>query len=293
MTEKPNSTELAQITYQGVIIHDRQEKLSLTDMWRASGADESRRPVIWLGSAEAKRFIEFLAETLNVKNFDFEIIQTVRGGNAAGTWAHWQVALAYAKYLSPEFHVWCNTVVRERMQGKPSQQHVAVASLDADVRRIMGGVTKAVMSKALEDRLAPMEAAIMKLSDRFSTLAIEHDPRVAALDYISARELLDEAKVPSKGRNRLNRRVGNALRALVLQSPDMFARRCPRTGTWLFPTDMAHKFMRQSGRDLVAQHMDRLAEKMGQSVLRFPRGKKKSEPSFAAGLNDVLEDRLQ
>lgn len=133
MTEKPNSTELAQITYHGVIIHDRQEKLSLTDMWRASGADESRRPVIWLGSAEAKRFIEFLAETLNVKNFDFEIIQTVRGGNAAGTWAHWQVALAYAKYLSPEFHVWCNTVVRERMEGKPSQQHVAVAALDADV----------------------------------------------------------------------------------------------------------------------------------------------------------------
>ena len=32
--------------------------------------------------------------------------------------AHWQIGIAYAKYLSPEFHVWCNTVVRDRMEGK-------------------------------------------------------------------------------------------------------------------------------------------------------------------------------
>jgi hypothetical protein len=35
------------------------------------------------------------------------------GGDVA-TRAHWQIGLAYAKSLSPKFHLWCNTVVRER-----------------------------------------------------------------------------------------------------------------------------------------------------------------------------------
>ena len=32
--------------------------------------------------------------------------------NGAETWAHWQLALAYARYLSPAFHAWCNSVIR-------------------------------------------------------------------------------------------------------------------------------------------------------------------------------------
>src|SRR3712207_2355569 len=45
---------------------------------------------------------------------------------AVGTWAHWQLALSYARYLSPAFHLWCNTVVRaamERRAGPPAADH--------------------------------------------------------------------------------------------------------------------------------------------------------------------------
>ena len=96
----------------------RDDWLNLTDMWKAAGADLSRQPARWLESAEGQRFIEFLAEILIVRISHNEenqgLTRTVRGGNNARTEAHWQVGLAYAKYLSPEFHVWCNTVVRER-----------------------------------------------------------------------------------------------------------------------------------------------------------------------------------
>ncbi len=37
-------------------------------------------------------------------------------GRTGSTFAHWQIGLAYAKYLSPEFHMWCNTVVRRHME---------------------------------------------------------------------------------------------------------------------------------------------------------------------------------
>jgi len=114
------------LTYNGLPVGLRDDWLNLTDMWKAAGADPSRKPIKWLDSADAQRFIEFLAEILKVRNFHFGenqgLMRTVRGGNTPRTEAHWQVGLAYAKYLNPEFHVWCNTVVWERMEG--STPHV-------------------------------------------------------------------------------------------------------------------------------------------------------------------------
>lgn len=87
----------------------RGDMLSLTDMWKAHGSDPARQPSNWLGSADAMNFIE----VLNPGNSG---VMAKKGKNG-GTYAHWQIAMAYAKYLSPEFHMWCNTVVRERMEG--------------------------------------------------------------------------------------------------------------------------------------------------------------------------------
>ncbi|ACL58148.1 KilA-N domain-containing protein [Methylobacterium nodulans] len=104
------------LDYNGHIIHERGETLSLTDMRRAAGADPSRQPAEWLRSADAKRFLSFLADVLNLGNTQYGIVRVVRGGKSPGTWAYWQVAMAYAKYLDPAFHAWCNEVVRQHME---------------------------------------------------------------------------------------------------------------------------------------------------------------------------------
>ena len=104
--------------YQGVKINERGEMLSLTDMWKAAGSDPSRRPAEWLRSAEATRFIEFLAETVTMGNSHSDLVVTLNGGKKPGTFAHWQIAMAYAKYLSPAFHAACNVIVRAHMEGK-------------------------------------------------------------------------------------------------------------------------------------------------------------------------------
>ncbi len=77
-------------------------------MWRAAGADPSKRPAQW-ARYEGAQFVEFIGENLNM--LPEHIIEAERGRDGA-TWAHWQVGLAYAKYLSPAFHAWCNEVVR-------------------------------------------------------------------------------------------------------------------------------------------------------------------------------------
>ncbi len=142
------------LTYAGTEIHQRHEMLSLTDMWRAAGSDPSRRPAEWARSEDATRFVSFLAETLNVGISHIDLFRSERGGNRPGTWAHWQIGLAYAKYLSPEFHVWCNTVVRERMEGRTS---ITLRDLDAHVRQVIGGIVKGIVAKALDERIEPID----------------------------------------------------------------------------------------------------------------------------------------
>lgn len=93
------------IEYAGKSIRSRDEILSLTDMWKAAGGVSAQQPSNWLASAEASRFVGYVTEVLNPGISGNDLIQAVRGGRSPGTWAHWQIAMAYAKYLSPEFHV--------------------------------------------------------------------------------------------------------------------------------------------------------------------------------------------
>ncbi len=85
--------------------------LCLTDMWRVSGADPSKRPAKWRETDAAREFIAYIAS--DIRREDIALFEAAKGGaDAGGTYAHWQIGLAYAKYLSPPFHAWCNTVVR-------------------------------------------------------------------------------------------------------------------------------------------------------------------------------------
>ncbi len=81
--------------------------LYLTDMWKAAGSDDSKKPGSGVVRTETKAFIEHLETTGLARS----LIKTTEAA-VGGTWAHWQLGMAYAKYLSPSFHVWCNSVVR-------------------------------------------------------------------------------------------------------------------------------------------------------------------------------------
>jgi hypothetical protein len=105
------------LTFGGVTIGVDGDMLFLTDMWKAAGSDDSKKPARWRALPGAQEFIEFIEESVIGKS-DNESFRTVRGGADQGTWAHWQLGMAYAKYLSPSFHAWCNSVVRAHMLGR-------------------------------------------------------------------------------------------------------------------------------------------------------------------------------
>jgi hypothetical protein len=110
--------------------------------------------------------------------------------------------------------------------------------------------------------LADMERQMMRLIEarveQAVSLRLSSNARVAALEYVSVRELLVEHNAVQKGRSGLNRKIGARMRAWALQTrPPVSVRRCPHSGVWLFPRDFADDFMRRHGRDLVRDHNDR------------------------------------
>lgn len=259
------------LAFKGAAIQIDAETMSLTDMWRAAGGDMSKRPVEWLRSEHAQRLIAFMAEDLGmgeVGKSHFGLVTMKRGGADGGsTFAHWHVGLAYAKYLSPAFHVWCNEVVRAHMEGRAAAARASLPPETQEIIRRIDGI-----ARMLSHKVTNIEAAIPEIVAQNVAAMIAADPRRAVLDYVSVRQMLDEAKALPKGRNAVNRRIGHEMRERAgLSSPPVPLRRCPHSGVWLFPRDFASQFMTERGASLVRDHNAAVA---GQGVIDFRTAKR-------------------
>ena len=181
---------LPALVYKGEVIHERHEMLSLTDMWKAAGSPADKRPAEWK-RYEGASFIAFLAEALNVGMA--HIWKAERGAKGA-TFGHWQAALAYAKYLDHDFHMWCNRVVRERMEGVA---HQAVALGEED-RRAIGGIAKGVVVKAITDIVPDIvRAAVSAMLDQRRAA-----PTLDFAETVSAYQMIEMAGIPTEDRQR-------------------------------------------------------------------------------------------
>lgn len=66
----------------------------------------------WLQNSSTKEFLNALSTDIG-KPIS-ALIQTIKGGNGEqGTWMHEDVALEFARWLSPEFAIWCNRRIKE------------------------------------------------------------------------------------------------------------------------------------------------------------------------------------
>ena len=149
------------LVFNGHAIRVEGEMTCLTDMWQAGGAVDAQRPGDWRVLPSTKAFVGFLEETDAVKSGN-ESFRVVRDGGNVATFAHWQIALAYAKYLSPAFHAWCNTVVRNHMEApKP----LALPSRTESLRLALEASERADRLEAEVKELAPKAEALDRLTD--------------------------------------------------------------------------------------------------------------------------------
>lgn len=235
------------LLFNNSLIRDRGEMINLTDMWIAAKMPAARRPANW-ARKEGAQFIAFVADSLNVP---MGHISSAERGRNGGTYAHWQVAMAYAKALSPEFHMWCNTVVRERMEGRAAVPSMTVTNIAAEVRSVIGGIVKSVVHNEIVAILPAMIRAELA-----NGLMIRRGK--------TAGQIWREAGLPRIKNvagwfgNRLER-MGCAVNAGErAEMGDVSAR--------LFDPDKAKVWLDNGGRILVSE---KIAERQGQGVLKL------------------------
>jgi hypothetical protein len=106
---------------------DDRRFINLTAMWKATGSPANKDPREWRRQ-EGKGFIADLARSLNVGLTHIIVGDRGRGG---ATHAHWQISIAYAKYLSHEFH----RVVNEAFRRQVEEEANPGLKIDRGVRR--------------------------------------------------------------------------------------------------------------------------------------------------------------
>jgi hypothetical protein len=126
---------VTELDYQGARIRLKGDMLNLTDMWRAAKADPSKQPAKWREHEGTRAFIDYMSETLRQEE---SLLFATKEGRGGGTLAHWQIGMAYAKYLSPAFHAWCNSIVRAHMESRDHGEfeHQVIERLDRIERRV-------------------------------------------------------------------------------------------------------------------------------------------------------------
>lgn len=74
-----------------------------------------KRPAKWLELPSTKEFISTL---IAIRKSDTALIQSQSGGVTGGgcTWMHEDVAMEFARWLSPAFAIWCNDRMKELLK---------------------------------------------------------------------------------------------------------------------------------------------------------------------------------
>ncbi len=241
------------LTYNSQPISLKAEKLSLTDMWKAAGSDPQKAPAKWRDLPSAKAFIEHVEFTIGKS--DTELVRTVIGGRKPGTWAHWQIGMAYAKYLDHDFHMWCNTQVRSIMEEK--QAGVSTGLTEQD-RSVFGGMIKSGTGVVIREAIAPIEDALQQALHRIAHL----EDKISSPSTCTAHDLWSSYGLrPIKGGTLW---LGNRLASLGCL-PEYGGREFI-DGKWRrrFDAGRAHNQMKNGLLLLARQHV---AERMGQGKL--------------------------
>lgn len=153
-------SELA--TYNDITIHfDSNELINITDMWKATGKGEDYKPYQWLRHPATLKVLKALKKSKGVSHTPLK-----KQGRYGGTFATAEVALAYAQFLSPEFHVWALGVIKERFEG--------FADPELDIKRTRERAIKSWRKKGWSD--ARIDARLAGIDTRkvFTSMLAKH-----------------------------------------------------------------------------------------------------------------------
>ena len=85
--------------------------MNATQMCKSFG----KTPKDWLRTNQAQDFINTLSAVRQKCLTDLVVVY--QGGSSQGTWMHEDVAIEFARWLSPKFAIWCNDRIKDMVRG--------------------------------------------------------------------------------------------------------------------------------------------------------------------------------
>lgn len=164
--------------------------VNATQMAKAFG----KRPSNWLKTLQTKEFLQELSGVRKREASD--LVQVVNGGNKDeyGTWMHEDVAMEFARWLSPKFAIWCNDRIKEL--ARTGVTTLAQASEARDDDEVIAHAMQ-VLQRRLEAKQLQLQAAnetITQQTEEIRTLAPLADYTKEVLQSTSTYTLTQIAK---------------------------------------------------------------------------------------------------
>lgn len=122
-----------------------------------------------------KEFLQVLSEGRKI--LSTELVQVKYGGTNQGTWMHEDVALEFARWLSPKFAIWCNDRIKELLR-----TGVATVSDDNEtIARAMQILQQRLDTK--ERELATARQNLLDLQERVDQAELYMDDNDRLAEY--------------------------------------------------------------------------------------------------------------
>lgn len=96
--------------------------VNATEMAKSFG----KSPKDFLKTEQTKAYIGTLSEVKKILSSD--LVRVIYGDNG-GTWMHEDVAMEFARWLSPAFAIWCNDRIKELQKSAPKNNKFLFGSL--------------------------------------------------------------------------------------------------------------------------------------------------------------------
>ena len=144
--------------------------VNATEMAKVFG----KYPKDFLTNKQTKEFLSSLSAVRRIPLT--ELVKVVQGGDPQmqGTWMHEDVALEFARWLSPAFAIWCNDRIKELLtQG--------VATISDDDEAIFYAMR--VLQKRIDDKQHALECAQETITTQSEQLKLQA-PKVKYVDEV-------------------------------------------------------------------------------------------------------------
>jgi hypothetical protein len=143
------------LTWNGQQINQRDNDgmVNLTQMAQANDATVGH----WIELDSTPKYLQEVASSIGIPIDEILITKVGSIKNGGGSWGHPLVAIAFAQWISPRFHVWCNRHIKTLMETGSTALQSKVDKLTALVAQ------QSEMFANLSTSIQVLEAKIAKI----------------------------------------------------------------------------------------------------------------------------------